>query len=246
MRIAIAILGAALLAGLGGCQGCKEKSKPAAGQPGSGFVEVARPVPNTAARPKASVLDLPKASGTGPVKTAAPLTQAQYEKMSSLEVPGWDKDVRRLDGKALQVRYRSKERPTIGVTLDASPCADCIPMELAKWQAKTDGLKGLLPPELRDHKDTTFEVGSVTLAGAPLIFTYQVGFLFGKDDNDQPHGSYSNTYALYYNDGKNQLRVVASYMDDATASRDQMIDLVPRDHLEKISLAFLDAYTHAW
>lgn len=249
-----ALLGALLGAAVS-LAGCKDKPKtqpvqPVAGSGGSGAGGSGSGGSAQAAgsgeAPKQNELDIPKPTGSAPIKTTKPLVKAQYEKMSAFEVAGWKKDVRRLTDKAVEVRYKTAARPTLAVTLTASPCFDCIPMELPKWQAKADGLKNLLPPELRDRKDTVFEIGEVKLAGAPLIFTYQLAHLFGVDDTGQQRGAFSNAYALYHHDGVNQIRVVAQYMDDPTASRDELANLAPREDLAAIAIAFLDAYTHAW
>lgn len=254
MRIAIAILCAASLVG------CQDKSKAKAPQPtaaagsGSGSAaagsaaepRIRMPVGKAGSgAPVQTVIDVPKLSGTPPVK-ATKLVKAQYEKMAAIESGGWKKDVRRLDDKQLEVRYKTESRPVLGVTITTSPCFDCIALDVATWKKKEAGLKNLLAPELRDRKDTIFEIGETKLAGAPLIFTYMVGFLFGNDETGQPRGAYSNAYALYHHDGVNQIRVVAQYMDDPTATREDMINLAPREDLAKIALGFLDAYTHAW
>jgi hypothetical protein len=243
VRIAIAILGAALAVG------CKGKTKPAEPAEPTEQAEVPltpQPPRGEAGSATPSVLRLPKSSRSAPVVTTKPLEKARYEKMAGLEVPGWTKEVRLLDEKGLEVRYKSEGRPILGVTITASPCFDCIPLELPRWKAKEDALKNLLPPELRERKDTVFEVGEVKLAGAPLIFTYQLahGYVAGEDKNLT--GPYSHAYTAYHNDRINQIRVTAQYSDDAVATRQELVNLAPRDDLQQIALAFLDAYTHAW
>ncbi len=244
MRIAIAILGAALAAG------CKGKTKP----PESGRPAPEAPQPAAsagsaaAAAGSASILDLPKASGSAPVKTDKPLDKARNEKMASLEVPGWNKEIRFISDKSLEVRYKTEQRPILSVLLLAGPCFDCMPAELPKWKAKEDALKNVLPPELRERKDTLFEIGEVKLAGAPLIYTYQLAHAVGAGDDpaQQQGGPYSHAYIAYHNDGVNQIRVIASYADMPVATRAELASVVPRGDLERIALAFLDAYTHAW
>jgi len=239
VRIATAILGAAL------ALGCKGQAKRAEPEPAS------LPLgPPPAAEPGASatptIRGLPRSSRSAPVRTTRPLDRAGYEKMASLEVPGWTKAIRLLDDRALEVRYRSEARPILGVTITASPCFDCLPPELPRWQAKEDALKNLLPPELRERRDTVFEVGEVKLAGAPLIFTYQLAHGLAPGEDRSRQGSYSHAYAAYHNDGINQIRVTAQYSDDPVATREELVRLAPRGDLQMIALAFLDAYTHAW
>lgn len=242
VRIALAILGAAALAA-----GCKDKPKRQPVQPGAASgARAAASADSDAPAPAQNVLDLPRSSRSPPVKTTRPLGKAEYEKMSSLAYPGWTKDVRSLTEKALEVRYRTEARPNLRVTIVASPCFDCMPPELPRWKAKEAGLMNLLLPELRDRADTVFEIGEVTLAGAPLIFTYQLAHAYGPGDGPNREGPYSNAYTVYHNDAINQIRVTAQYADDPVATRDELASLAPRGDLEKIALAFLDAYTHAW
>jgi hypothetical protein len=241
LRTVIVILSAALAIG------CKDKPKT---QPtvGSGSQSIAEgpATPGSHANP-GHVLKLPKATGTPPNKSTALLTKQQLEKMSTLEFPGFKRDLRHIDERTLELRYKTEERPKIMVTVTPSHCFNCVPIELDKWKAKGDGLKTLLAPELRELSSTTFEVDQTELAGAKMIYTYQLGWIFGKDpQTDEQKGAYSNAYALYYNDGKNMIRVVAEYKDDPPGSREAMIKLVPREDLEKTAKAFVDAFTHVW
>jgi hypothetical protein len=240
VRIAIAILVAALASG---CKGKKKAPEPE------------RPAPQPAANGSAAgsaagpehILYFPKASGSGPVKTDQPLDKARNEKMSSLDVAGWNKEIRFISDKSLEVRYKTEKRPILSVLILAGPCFDCIPPELPKWKAKEDALKNVLPPELRERKDTLFEIGEVKLAGAPLIYTYQLAHGVGPDEDPaQQQGPYSHAYIAYHNDGVNQIRVTASYADMPVATREDLASVISRGDLEKLALAFLDAYTHAW
>lgn len=250
--MAIAILGAALLA-TALLAGCKDRAKPQPAQPaqpgtadGKPPQPSVNPVPKQAGAATQNVLDLPKSSRSAPIKTTRPLERARYEKMSSLDYPGWAKEVRYLGEEALEVRYRTEARPNLSVTIAASPCFDCIPLELPRWKAKEAALRNLLPPELRERKDTVFEIGEVKLAGAPVIYTYQLAHGYVPDEDQQRQGPYSNAYVAYHNDGINQIRVIAQYADDPVATRDELMNLAPKGDLQMIALAFLDAYTHAW
>jgi hypothetical protein len=246
VRVAFAIFGAALLLG------CKGRTKAAEPAPPGGPLEAPTGAPaapagsGSAGATAQNVLDLPRSSRSAPLRTTRPLDRARYEKLTGLEYPGWEKDVRYLDDRALEVRYRTKARPILGVTISASPCFDCLPPELPRWKAKEDALKNLLLPELRERKDTVFEVGEVKLAGAPLIFTYQLAHAWGPSEDRNQQGPYSHAYTVYHNDGINQIRVTAQYADDAVATRQELVSLAPREDLARIALAFLDAYTHAW
>lgn len=247
MRVALAVFGAALVLG---CKGRTRAADPAppGGAPAeaSGALAGSGGGAGSAGAPTQNVLDLPRSSRSAPLRTTRPLDRARYEKLAGLEYPGWEKDVRYLDDRALEVRYRTKARPILGVTISASPCFDCIPPELPRWKAKEDALKNLLLPELRERKDTLFEIGEVKLAGAPLIYTYQLAHAWGPGEDGSQQGPYSNAYTAYHNDGINQIRVTAQYADDAVATRAELVSLAPREDLAQIALAFLDAYTHAW
>jgi hypothetical protein len=119
-------------------------------------------------------------------------------------------------------------------------------MELGAWQAHAEQLKQALPPELLARPDTRFELGTRELGGATAIYTYQLGAVFGTDDKGQPAGSYSDTYILYYNDGVNQIRVNAAYLDDAVGDVDHLLAVAPPEDLEKLAVAFLERYVREW
>jgi len=191
---------------------------------------------------KGDAIKLPKSDGTPPKKTTTAIVQADVDRMAKLDWEGFQK-TDRTSGKAFEVRLTTS-RPRLAVTVTVAPCFDCVPMDLEKWKAKGDAMKGLLAEELRNLPDTVFELGKTELNGAPVIFTYQLGYQSGKDDNG-PVGAYSNAYALFYNDNVNQIRVVAEYKDDWVA-REDMLRIAPREDLEKLARAFLDAYPHAW
>jgi hypothetical protein len=192
--------------------------------------------------PKGATIKLPKGDGTPPKKTTQALQLADAERMVKLDFEGFEK-VDRTNGQTFEVRLMTP-RPRLAVTVTATKCFDCLPMELEKWQAKGDAMKVLLAEPLRNLPDTVFELGKTELNGQPVIFTYQLGYQSGQDQNG-PVGAFSNAYALYYNDSVNQIRVVAEYKDDWT-SREDMQRIAPREDLEKLARAFLDAYTHAW
>lgn len=191
---------------------------------------------------KGAVLKLPKSDGTPPKKTTKAIEQADVDRLAKLDFEGFEK-TDRTGGKSFEVRLTTP-RPRLAVTVTIAACFDCIPMELEKWQAKGDAMKVLLAEELRSLPDTVFELGKADLNGQPVIFTYQLGYTSGADQNG-PVGAFSNAYALYYNDNVNQIRVVAEYKDDWVA-REDMVRIAPREDLEKLARAFLDAYTHAW
>ena len=226
--------------------GCKDKPTPQPPSAGSA------PPAGSAMKPgpEGKSIALPEGTGKPPVKTTKPLSKAQWEAVAKLEYPDWDHDVRYVADNHVEVKYKTKARPKIGVTINAAHCLDCAPMKLASWQPKADALKQLaIPaPNLRNRKDTLFEVGETQLNGQPVIFTYQLGSNVAPDpDNEnQPSGEYTDAYILHYNDGTNQVSVVASYADDTLADIKALTELAPKEDLERVAKAFLDAFTQSW
>ncbi len=210
-------------------------SEPAAGS-GSAAPAAGEPA-------KRDAIELPKPDGTPLKKRETQLDQAGFDELAKVEVPGFEKKVRTQSG-GLDVRFTTP-RPKLAVTVTVAPCFDCTPIELEKWKAKEATLKQLLIEELRDRPDTIWELGQTEVSGTPAIFTYQFGHHFGKDSLGNPEGGFSNAYSLYWNDSKNQIRVVAEYKDDPT-SREDMLAIAPREDLEKLARSFLDLFTHKW
>lgn len=247
MRTVVALLSVIALVG---CKTDKTQPPAATGSGSAGSAVVAKAGSGSAAAgsadpnalPKGETIKLYKGDGTPPKKTTKPIDQADFERLGKLDFAGFEKQDRTM-GKSFEVRLTTP-KPRLAVTATITPCFDCLPMDLAKWQAKGDAMKLLLAEELRSLPDTIFELGKTELNGQPMIFTYQFAMLSGKDDNG-PSGAYSNAYALYYNDGVNQFRVVAEYKDD-WQTREDLARIAPREDLEKLARAFMDAYTHAW
>jgi hypothetical protein len=149
----------------------------------------------------------------------------------------------------VQVRHTTRSRPHLAVSVAIGPCSAeraCQPMDLARWSARQGELRGQLPRELRDRPDTRFEIGARAIAGAPAIATYQLGHAGGVDDKDQPAIDYTDAYALEHNDGVNQIRVMAHYVDDAVGGVPQLLAIAPPEDLEKLAVAFASFYLHAW
>lgn len=188
-------------------------------------------------------ITLPKTDGSPPKKTTAKLTEADFERLGKIEFPSFTKRVHNTkDG--LDAKFQTA-RPRLGTSVTITPCFNCVPMEIGKWKEREDELKQLLGPDLRNRPDTTWEMGTVDLHGQTAVYTYQVGALFGKDDAGNPKSTYSDAYALYYNDGVNQIRVVTEYQD-SPVPRDQMLTIAPKEDLAKVAMSFLDYFTHAW
>jgi hypothetical protein len=225
--------------------GCSDKPKPPA-TAGSGSSPAQTGSVDTA-KPETSLqIPLPKLSGNPPQKTTKPHEQEQLERLSKLEIPHFARDLRRLDTGFLDVKHVTELRKRIGVQVTIMRCVSCKPMEVETWRADKDALMVTVLPELREQPDTEFHVGEHTLGGQKLIYTYQLGFHVGKDEIGNVKGGFTNAYILYHNDGVNQIRVIAAYEDDGEGSKEHLAQAIPRDHLEAVATAFLDAYTQAW
>jgi len=171
--------------------------------------------------------------------THEPHSQAQLEALSTLELDtSFRSSVRKLAKGYLDVVHTRRARPRLDVFVTIQPCGDCIPLQAARWRATK---RQTLAPELRARPDTTFELGEVSLVGEKLIYVYQLGWHFSTTG-----GAYSNAYILYYNDGVNQIRVVAQYADDIPGSKEALARALPREQLEQIAGTAFDLYTAAW
>ncbi|MDX2087483.1 MAG: hypothetical protein SFX73_06525 [Kofleriaceae bacterium] len=253
MRTLVALLSSSLIIA---SVGCKTDKKPTPG-PSAGSAAgsatgsasgsaAAKPITDNGsaeASGKPAPITLPKGDGTPAKKTTKALTPEEFAKLGDLEFPGFEKVILNK-GNGVDVRQIT-QRPRLATTMTITPCFDCVPIELEKWKAKEETLKQLLAEPLRKLPDTIWEMGKTEVAGTPVIFTYQFGRSDGKDEQGNPIMAFSNAYALYYNDGNNQIRVVAEYKDDP-ATREQMLEIAPREDLERLAKAFFDAYTHAW
>ena len=220
--------------------GCKDKptakqEAPANAGSGTGSGSGPRPAPD---------LMLPKADGTPPKKTTAPHTKADYERLAKLEYPGFTADVRTVGDKVFEVRQKTKDHPRLWAVVTIKPCFDCLPMDLAKWKANEAALKATNLENLKDAKDIDWELGETALNGQNIMYAYQVGVGQTAGEGGGEY-AFTNLYAAYFNDGINEIRVVAAYKDDPVSKAD-LKRLAPKEDLRALALAFLDVYTHAW
>jgi len=187
---------------------------------------------------------LPKGPGAPPKKVAK-VDADKLKAMSLLQFAGFNRNAKKVTDSALEVTQRTDSRPRILATVFVSRCDDkCTPMDLAKWKAKDDILKIYILPDLR--KEVDFDVGETTLNGEKMIYTYQLGFQLGTNEENAQKGLFTNAYVLYYNDDVNQITVVAEYKDQLPASKQALTELAPREDLEKVAKAFVDVYTQSW
>lgn len=222
-------------------------------------------------RPSASVgkiehapnIRLPKLSHRSPVTTNGPIAVAKYETLQKLTFSGFAVRPRQLTATGFEVRQITQDHPRIWATITIGPCqskailGDCTPMALDTWRARTAELKtALLHPALIAATDTVFEIGTITINGVAWIYQYQLGQTqplpagaaesTSTDSRRQGEFAWSHAFVVFFNDGQNQIRVVAEYKDDPVGSKDEMAKAVTRTDLENVAKAFADAYTQAW
>lgn len=191
-------------------------------------------------------LALPQGPGTPPLKTTRKLGRADFEKLATLEYPGFNKQQHGLNDVVLEVRQMTKDHPRLWATVTIEPCGadDCWPMDLDTWKKHEPDLKKLLG-DLATAPDVDWEIGKTELHGQPLIYTYQLGQHAGSGEGGGTF-MFSDAYTLYFNDGVNKIRVVGEYKDDPVKTKEIMAKQAPKDDLALLAQAFLDAYTHAW
>ncbi len=218
----------------------------------------------SAKAPPAPDIVLPRSDGSPIKPTTAKLDEATLQRLQALTFQGFQPKPHGFNGPRgmMQIQQRTGDHPVIWADITITPCADntvmpsCMPMELAKWNSEPrySELKSILPAGLRAQSDTVFEVGTTELRGQKMIFTYQLGQSTSHPSAPGVSGSafdpggfaFTDAYFLYYNDGVNQIRVVAEYKDDPRESKEKMAESVPKSDLEDVAKAFMDVYTHAW
>lgn len=228
--------------------GCKDKPKRKAPPANVGSAAAGSGSGSGGMRPAPDLI-LPRADGTPPKKTTAPHTKADYEKLDKLEYPGFMIEHRTVGDKVFEVRQKTKDHPRMWATVTIQHCLDCVPMQLDKWKAKEEDLKVVMG-DLAKVKGVESEIGVTDLFGATIAYHYYVGA--GRPEStgsaaEEGGGGmvYGSAYVAYYNDGVNQIRVIAEYKDDPTTP-ENMKKLAPKEDLRALALSFLDVYTHAW
>ena len=207
---------------------------------------------------------LPHSNHSPIVKTTAKLDEATLHKLQDMKFEGFTPHAHGLNPAAgmMEIQERTRDHPAIWAVVTITSCDDkytmvtCLPMDLAQWKAEPrfGELKAILPADLRAQSDTVFEVGSTVVEGATMIYTYQLGQSISHPSQPGDTGSsfdpggfsYTDAYFLYYNDGVNQIRVVAEYKDDPVKTKEMMAALTPKVDLEHVAAAFMDVYLHAW
>jgi hypothetical protein len=240
------------------------------GSAGSGTAQASDLGSGSAATPpEPGRVTLPRTGDEPPRKTTKPLARAELERLAGIEFKDFHRQDRGVHERFTEFRHVTTTRPILGVTITIEPCARaeprrasrpvarkranaatpghvCTPMQLELWKARTDELKQSLSKQLIARPETLFEVGTRDVLGTPAIYTYQLAAFFGTDETGQPVGAYSDAYILYYNDGVNEIRVNAAYIDDAVGGTDKLLAIAPREDLEKLAVSFMRYYLHEW
>jgi hypothetical protein len=238
---------------IAGCKG-KPKHRP----PPENLTQVDQKAkPSLTPSPNAPDIALPRGDGSPPKKTTEPLSMASMVAIQKATYKGFQTKLHAINvERGSEVEYITEDRPRISATVTIAACSDkavlgpCLPINLGAWTAKTADLKKMVPPDLRELSDTKFEVGTVKFHDTDMIFTFQLGQTTGVKTTGSAAGrsyiEYTYAYILYYNDGHNQIRVVAELKDDANTSRDKMVAETPRGDLENTAQAFFDVTTQLW
>jgi hypothetical protein len=249
MRAAGALVGLApisiVISVSAGSPGCQSRSAP----PPPAATTAPAPAGAATSSVEPAHVKLPRSSDAPVPRTHRPLDPAVLGRLAAIEFPDFECEDQGAAAGQVRFRHTTRSRPHLAVSVAIGPCSAeraCQAMDLASWSARQGELRAQLPRELRDRPDTRFEIGAREIAGAPAISTYQLGYAGGVDEKDQPSADYTDAYVLYYNDGVNQIRTMAHYVDDAPGGIPKLVAIAPPDDLEKLAVAFASFYLHAW
>jgi hypothetical protein len=243
-----------VVAGLTVGAGCKGKPKHRPPPQNVGTVDPNSKATKSTGGPTPDI-DLPHGTGKPPVKTTEPLPLKKLLELQGRTWKGFETKPHAINpDKGMEVQHITVDKPKITATITVAPCSEqsvlgpCKPMQLPLWQADEAHLKMMIPDELR--ADAKLEIGTVKFHDTDLIYTFQLGQTngtFSKGSNaGMSYVAFTYAYILYFNDGVNQIRVVAEYKDAPMASVDEMQKIVPREDLENTAKGFFDAFTSLW
>jgi len=223
------------------CKGKPERREaPSNAQSGS---SIATKATGTDQGSGSTVLHLPHGNGMAPKQTKGPLTRTAIDRILAMRFAGFglQNDENPVIGTVASV-IRTIDHPKYKVTVQIRPCkGGCMPIDLAKWQARTDLKDDVMGPEMRTSPDIKFTVGQTDLNATTMIYTYQYGILKTADGT-----RYTDTYALWFNDGNYEIRSIATYADNLPDSVEHLLQLAPQADLESLAKSFMDVYTQAW
>jgi hypothetical protein len=239
-----------LCAALGpGCQSSKRAPGAGSAATGASGASAASGAPGTMKVPEGEHVMLPRSPAGAPVATHHPLDRAALDRLAATSFSDFERQDRASGADFVEFRHTTRSRPVLAATIVLAPCNaqhPCPAMDLAAWTAQRTALLAELPAELAQRPETRFEIAAHPIGGAPAISTYALGYHAGNDDRDQPSTTYVDAYTLYYNDGANQLRVMAHYVDDPVGGVEPLLAVAPPEDLERIAIAFASYYLHTW
>jgi hypothetical protein len=186
-----------------------------------------------------SVAPATGSSAAGAVVPAPPRAPGKWstkeiEEIAKISFDGFTNNPMNINADGASIRQYGNPRPKTYATVRVNPCLDCVPMDLAKWKEKEAALKAItLSENLLKLTDTEYSLGDADIGGKKMISAYQLGY---------GNNSYSHAVTLYYNDGVNEVSVIAQYADNMTIDRITMTKLVPREKLEDMAAMMMAAY----
>ena len=197
--------------------------------------------PATGAGSGSSTAPAAQSTGSGsaaPATARTPgttLSASELVEISRIKFDGFRNSSIAVTANKAQLRhYRDRQGNNVAIfaTVTVNPCIDCTPMELPKWEAKTDALKAItLDAEIRDK--SIYQLGEATIAGKKLISGYQLG---------QVGQTYTHAAELWFNDGTNEIWVIVQYGDNPTKDAETMAQLFSRERLQDIAAMMMGEY----
>jgi hypothetical protein len=158
----------------------------------------------------------------------------EIEEIAKISFDGFTNNPMNINADGASIRQYGNPRPKTYATVRVNPCLDCVPMDLAKWKEKEAALKAITISEnLLKLPDTEYSLADADIGGKKMISAYQLGY---------GNHLYSHAVTLYYNDGVNEVSIIAQYADNMTIDRVTMTKLVPREKLEGMAAMMMAAY----
>ncbi len=234
--------------------GCKGKPPPEqkpdpkkVETPGSDKVP---PVDNAWTPAQQKDIVLPEGSASAPIKTTVPLSPEKMKTLAALKFNEWESEPQLQGPKQMKVRYTTKSRPFIMVTVVAAPCdpVTCPALDLDTWKRPEHEaiFHYALNKSMQAVKGAVLESGMADFYGQKMVYEYHLGLTTKLDENSNTSATFGHAYTLFWNDGVNQLHVTAEYRDLSPVSQEALAELVPRKTFELITRAYMDYFSHAW
>jgi hypothetical protein len=141
----------------------------------------------------------------GPARRSRPLDAALVDQLAAVKVPGAEVTVVRRSDAELASIVTATGGPRVTVT--ASTCLACAPMDLPAWEARRAELVALWAPQ--DTAGDTLTLSAERIADRTVI---------AIDAARTVDGEPRHTYQLHWNDGATQLAAVCEVETCAAAA----------------------------